>query len=88
MTRMTMHGKGGFADTVRRAAQEAEYGPDHIYTRIASVHGSNVEDIAVACEIAKEHGICIQTYADPVHAAAMLAQMDYIAKAQKRIDAR
>ena len=59
-----------------------KYGPDHIYTRIAAVHGLHPFIVHRACELAKTHGICIQTYADPVHAAAMLAHMGYIAQAQ------
>lgn len=61
------------------------YGPDHIYTRIGNVHGVDPALIERAAIIAKDDGICIQTYAEPVRAAAMLATMGYIARATNEL---
>ncbi len=60
------------------------YGPDHIYSRIAAVHGIDPAIVHRAAVISLEDGISIQTYADPVCAATMLALCGYIARAVER----
>ena len=52
-----------------------------IYTDIAAVHGTDPVIVERAAERARQDGIAIQTYANPVAAAAFLATSGYIAKA-------